>query len=61
MADITAEQVDAAAADLQKAKKGKDPAKLTEAMQNLADIRSAFREQEVAAGRRSAGLVQVEE
>lgn len=64
MAEITAEQVAAAEADLvatkKRAKHGHEDR--TAAMQALADLRSAFRAQEEAAGRRTPGhAVVVEE
>lgn len=60
MAEITAEQVAAAEDNLAKVKKKKDPEAKREAMQALADLRAAYREQEEQAGRRT-GLVTAEE
>ena len=56
---ITVADVDQAEAALAEAKKGKDRAKRQAAMDRVAEVRSAFRRQEEAAGRRS--LVRVDE
>jgi hypothetical protein len=52
---VTIADVDQAEAELATAKKGKDAARKQAAMDALAEVRSAWRQQEVEAGRRSAG------
>lgn len=53
---ITVADVDQAEAALAEAKKGKDRERRQQAMNELAEVRSAFRRQEEEAGRR-VGLV----
>lgn len=53
---ITLADVDQAEAELREAKKGKDRGRRQEAMNAMAELRSAWRRQEEEAGRR-AGLV----
>ena len=57
---ITAADVQAAEAALIAAKKGKDPKKRQTAMDECVKVRSAWRLQEEAAGRRS-GLISISE
>jgi len=57
---ITRGEVQAAEAKLAQAKDGKDPKKKAASMQEVADLRMAYRQQEEAAGNRS-GLIAVEE
>jgi len=57
--EITVADVDQAEAALLAAKKDKDPQARQEAAERLASVRSAWRSQEQAAGRR-AGLVATE-
>jgi hypothetical protein len=52
---VTIADVDQAEAELAAAKKGKDAARKQAAMDHVVEVRSAWREQEVKAGRRSAG------
>lgn len=54
--EITVAEVDQAEAELAAAKKSKDPARKQQAMDALAEVRSAFRLQEEKAGRRT-GMV----
>ena len=60
MAKVTADDVAEGEAALAKVKQGKhDPIALRAAMDRLAEVRSAWREQEQAAGRRT-GIVSTE-
>lgn len=58
MADITADQIEAAEKELRAAKSKGSAAKRKEAASSLADLRQAYRAQEERAGRR-IGVVSV--
>lgn len=55
MAKISIAEVDQAEARLQSVKEGGKPEEIKKASQEVADLRRAFREQEVASGQRAAG------